>query len=88
MVGPTNLNPLLTMSLLIVSDFDVFTGILCPNLYEVEIGLLLTNVHMYLSNDPNSFLICNIVTDIITHKKKKTSNAGLANQLRLSFYFF
>jgi hypothetical protein len=50
--------------------------------------LLLTNVHMYLSNDPNSFLICNIVTDIITHKKKKTSNAGLANQLRLSFYFF
>jgi hypothetical protein len=33
--------------------------------------LLLTNVHMYLSNDPNSFLICNIVTDIITHKKKK-----------------
>ena len=58
-VGPTNLKPLLTMSLLMLSDFDVFTGILCPILYWVEIGLWLTNPHIYLSNDPNSLWICN-----------------------------
>lgn len=57
-VGPTNLNPLLTMSLLMLSDFDVFAGILCPNLYWVEIGLWFTNPHMYLSNEPKSFLTC------------------------------
>jgi hypothetical protein len=39
--------------------------------------LLLTNVHMYLSNDPNSFLICNIVTDIITHTQKKKKKLAM-----------
>lgn len=58
-VGPTNLNPLLTMSLLMLSDFDVFTGILWPNLYWVEIGLWFTNPQMYLSNEPKSFITCN-----------------------------
>lgn len=32
-VGPTSLNPLLTISLLMASDFDVFTGILWLDLY-------------------------------------------------------
>ena len=59
-VGPTNRNPLRIMSLLMLSDFEVFTGILWPNLYWVEIGLWFTNPHMYLSNEPNSLLICKI----------------------------
>lgn len=71
-VGPTNLKPLLTMSLLIVSDFDVFTGTLCPILYCVEIGLWFTKPHMYLSNDPNSLLICN-PTIRMTTKQLATS---------------
>lgn len=58
-VGPTHLNPLLIMSLLMLSDFDVLTGILWPNLYWVEMGLWLTKPQMYLSNEPKSLLICN-----------------------------
>lgn len=38
-VGPTNLKPFLTMSLLMVSDFEVFTGILWHDLYCVVICL-------------------------------------------------
>lgn len=38
-VGPTSRNPLLTMSLLIVSDFDVFAGILLHHLYCVTMAL-------------------------------------------------
>lgn len=59
-VGPTNLKPLRIMSLLMLSDFDVFTGILWPNLYCVEMGLWFTKPQTYLSNEPKSLLICNM----------------------------
>uniref|UniRef100_A0A0V0I280 Putative ovule protein n=1 Tax=Solanum chacoense TaxID=4108 RepID=A0A0V0I280_SOLCH len=65
-VGPTYLNPFFTISLLIVSDFDVFTGILLQALYCVLMGLLLTNPHRYLWNDPNCFFISKILLELST----------------------
>lgn len=57
-VGPTNLNPRRTMSLLIVSDFDVLTGIFWHDVYFVVTGLCFINPQMYLLNDPKSLFTC------------------------------
>lgn len=57
-VGPTNLNPRRTMSLLIVSDFDVLTGIFWQDVYFVVTGLCFMNPQMYLLNDPISLFTC------------------------------
>lgn len=66
------------MSLLMVSDFEVFTGILWHDLYWVQMGLWFTNPHKYLSNDPNSLLIC----FFFFKKKKKILHFAAYDKLR------
>lgn len=63
-VGPTRRNPRRTMSLLMASDLDDLTGIFLEDRYWGEIGLLLTNPHMYLFSDPNSWVTLRMLLEL------------------------
>lgn len=55
---PAKRKPLRTMSLLMASDLEVFTGIFRQLLYRVEMGRWFTKPQKYSSSDPTSLLTC------------------------------
>ena len=69
-VGPTPRNPLLIMSLLIISAFGLLTGTCLGYRNLLTIGLWFRKPQQYRSKDPNSSTICISLHKLIVPGKK------------------